>query len=139
MHRRLPKYLLFVLLLYWAAMFIATHIPSDSMPRQSAGLDKVFHFAAYAALAFMAGLLFRSLGQWTWRGALAIFVLGALYAALDEWLQPYFQRSADVRDWLADVAGIVCGLIAFYLVERLVWPKRVAKRRTIARRPPATF
>lgn len=137
LRRRLSTYLLIALALYWASMFVATHIPGDKMPEQTLGFDKVFHFAAYAALAWLAALLSWVVGWWNWKSATAIVIAAALYGAVDEWLQPYFHRSAELHDWLADVAGAVFGLLAFY-VSQTLWRRWYAKReQAIAPRPPA--
>ena len=136
MHRRLPKYLLLALVLYWAAMFVATHIPGDAMPEQSLGLDKLAHFTAYAILAWLAAMLLRVTGWWNWKTALAIVFVAAIYGAIDEWLQPYFDRHADVDDWLADMVGVAFGLLVFYFTQPLIWRWNVNRKKTIATRPP---
>jgi VanZ family protein len=134
MSRRLPKYLLAALLLYWAAMFVATHIPRDALPDPPLSSDKLLHFAAYAALAWLAALALRAARLWNWKTVAAIVVVGAAYAAIDEWLQPYFHRSAEAADWLADMAGIAFGLIVF----RFSGPHLVKwhRRRGAATAPP---
>lgn len=137
MARRLPKYLLVALALYWGAMFVATHIPGDALPEQEFGLDKVVHFGAYAALAWLAALALRTMGWLNWKTALATFFVAITYGAVDELLQPYFHRNADVADWVADAVGAALGLVAFYFTQPLL--RRVLGHRveTTATRPPA--
>jgi VanZ family protein len=137
MSRRLPKYVLLALALYWAAMFIATHIPGTSLPKPSLGLDKVVHFVGYAALAWLAALALRAMGYLNWKTVIAVVVVAAIYGAIDELLQPYFNRVCDLNDWLADVAGAIFGLIAFAMSWPLIARWRRARRGAIAPRPPA--
>jgi VanZ family protein len=118
MQRRLAKYLLIALLLYWAAMFVATHVPGSKIPEETFGFDKVVHFTAYAALAWLAATLLHVLGWWNWKTAMALVVVAAIYGGIDEWLQPYFDRNADIDDWIADMIGVAFGLAMF----RFVWP-----------------
>jgi VanZ family protein len=137
MHRRLPKYLLFALLLYWAAMFVATHIPGDKMPEQQVASDKLLHFIAYAALAWLAAMSLRALGRWGWKSAIALVIVAAMYGAVDEWLQPYFNRSAEVGDWVADMVGVGFGLLVFYFTQPLLWRIDAKRKKSTATSPPA--
>ena len=70
--------------------------------------DKAKHFVVYGGMAFM---LWLAMGK---RHAVLAFALVCSVGAADETLQ-YFTpgRTADVRDWLTDVAGAgVCLWIA---------------------------
>jgi VanZ family protein len=101
---------------YSIVLFTATHwpkLPSLDVP----GKDKTLHVVAYAILA---GLLLNVLARGTWlaRGvkiAAAAVVIVAVAGALDEWTQPYFGRTCDLFDWLADMAGAVGVSIAYLL------------------------
>jgi len=94
--------------------------------------DKVAHFLAYvvlgAALAWgRRGTRSRSTGWMA--GALSslpvLLVLGALFAASDEWHQSFVPgRDPSVWDFAADLLGIVVGL---WVVGR--WAQRVLSRR----------
>ncbi len=70
--------------------------------------DKVAHFCLYAVLGIALG--------YAWSRApklmahTLIIALGALYGVTDEWHQWYVPgRVADVRDWVADVMGLLVG------------------------------
>lgn len=72
--------------------------------------DKAIHLVEYAVFAL---LLWRALAQddfhrFTWKRAMGVAVTGALYGALDETYQSIIPgRYSSIRDWYADVAGIL--------------------------------
>jgi len=57
-----------------------------------------------------------------WRRAEVWWILFVMicYGAIDEWLQSYVERGADVMDFFANFAGTVAGLIILWLVS--FWP-----------------
>ena len=79
--------------------------PGDDVPLAPPGVDKVIHLALFATLALT--------GRWAGirQGVLATLLVG--YAAVSEVLQDLtpLDRSASVADWIADVAGILLGLL----------------------------
>lgn len=98
-----------LLALYWLTLLTLTHVPKLPPVGQQVN-DKLAHFLAYGALA---GLLFVTL--WVCkpdmrRLPLAVVVLCLAYGAFDEWTQPFFGRSWELNDWLADAAGVVVAL-----------------------------
>lgn len=88
--------------------------------------DKVAHFGAYAALG---ALLWWAAAGLAARTAAAVAVaLGGLYGAADEVHQRFVPgRSADIRDWAADLAGVAAAVAIAWALSR---------RRS--RRPPET-
>ena len=81
--------------------------PADDVPSSPPGVDKLVHLLLFAALA----------GSGRWAGARA-GVLGALlvlYAAASEVVQGLsaLERSASVADWVADLVGVLVGLLAW--------------------------
>ena len=107
-------------LLYWLAIFWATHVPGSLVP-QAAGFDKWAHFFAYAGLAVVLALA----ASVIWRPGLATYVgvwlVAASYGALDELTQLLVPgRSADVRDWLADIGGAGLGIVMFHVAMSLL-------------------
>lgn len=54
--------------------------------------------------------------------ALAVSLSG--FGAAIELIQPYFGRSDDIRDWIADVIGISVGLLIVTLVRKLMLLRR---------------
>jgi VanZ family protein len=110
---------------YVVALFASTHLPLPAIVEELPASDKDLHLAAYAVLALLVGF---------WRGTATLATPGRLagvsaglliYAAFDEVLQGPVGRSPDVRDWLADAAGIIIGLCAA-LVLRRQWTARFA-------------
>lgn len=98
---------------YWVFLFCVTHFPKLSFgthaPRDT---DKAAHFMAFALLAFVFWRFNESLGRplsarFVWFAAPILIA----YAALDEYLQRYVNRSPDLIDWLWDSAGVVAVLI----------------------------
>ena len=71
--------------------------------------DKLVHFCYYGVMAL---LLAHGVGRrWLWLP----LVLVPLVGALDEWHQLYVPgRDASVYDWMADVAGTVAFVYAYY-------------------------
>lgn len=69
------------------------------------GIDKVLHFAAFGILASWFGALVRPS-----RYPALVVTLAGLGLAIEllQWLTGY--RSAELLDWVADVAGIAAGL-----------------------------
>ena len=74
---------------------------------------KVEHFLYYGSMAF---LLARGLGRrWFWIALLAVPLVGAL----DEWHQLYVPgRDASVYDWVADGAGTLAFVYAYWRAAR---------------------
>jgi hypothetical protein len=86
--------------------------PGPAVPLTPTGVDKVVHVSLFAALALT--------GRWAGirRGVLATLL--PVYAAASELLQelPGLQRDASLGDLVADVAGVLGGLLLWGLVER---------------------
>jgi hypothetical protein len=86
--------------------------PGPAVPSTPTGVDKVVHVSLFAVLALT--------GRWAGirRGVLAALL--PVYAAASELLQelPALQRDASLGDLVADVAGVLGGLLLWGLVER---------------------
>ena len=86
--------------------------PGSEVPSAPPGVDKVVHFSLFAALALT--------GRWAGvrRGVLATVLV--LYAAVSEVLQAVLpiQRDGTPGDWVADVLGVLLGLLVWAAVER---------------------
>jgi VanZ family protein len=106
-----------------AAVILAlSRIPPDDLPSVPLfpGADKIIHLMEYLVLG---ALLFRSMaydfsGNPVWVAIIAL-VAGAWFGALDEWQQGFFGRTPDLRDWVADVLGVVLGIAWVFFVNRL--------------------
>ena len=98
---------------YWVFLFCVTHFPKLSFgPRAPRNTDKAAHFIAFALLAFAFWRFNQSFGRplsarFVWFAAPILIA----YAALDEYLQRFVNRSPDITDWLLDSAGIAATLI----------------------------
>lgn len=91
---------------YWVFLFTSTHLPrlsfGEHAPRWA---DKAAHLAGYGLLAFLFWRFVETFARPTPRLAWIALLLIAVYGALDECLQAFVSRGADVRDWACDVAG----------------------------------
>ena len=67
------------------------------------GSDKLFHFMAFATLAFPLARTGRF-------DLLPVFVGASAFGAIIELIQPTFNRSADLNDWVADTLGVLVGI-----------------------------
>ena len=86
--------------------------PLDQPPPAPEGSDKLVHFIAFAALAFPLARTGRF-------GLMPVFIGASAYGGIIELIQPSFNRSADVNDWVADVVGVVLGVGCGLLYRRL--------------------
>lgn len=102
---------------YWIALFVGTHIPLGKLPVPE-GSDKVMHFGAYFGLQFLLLLwlaLRAPLTRVRWTAAIGmVFVFGIV----DEVLQPYVNRHADVNDCIADWCGAILAATLFAVMAR---------------------
>ena len=72
--------------------------------------DKAEHLLEYGifALLFWRALAQNEVQRFTWKRAIAVALTGAAYGALDETYQSIVPgRDSSIRDWYADVAGIL--------------------------------
>ena len=76
------------------------------------GIDKLVHLTAFAALVF-------PLARTNRVSLLLIFMGASAFGGLIELIQPTFNRSADLNDWIADILGVMLG-IALGLIYRRV-------------------
>lgn len=107
-------------LLCLASAFVVTHMPPPKVPARPLINDKVLHFTGFAALGIVG--IWRLTGdsrRITGLAAMASFVGLALYGVIDEATQPYFGRSCEFGDWVADVCGAAAGTLAALACLRL--------------------
>ena len=96
-------------LLWIGVILTATSLP-NAPAAPAAGVDKLGHLAMYGVLGM---LVLRAAwdGPPTPRSVVLMLAAIALFAAADEWHQQFIPgRSAEVADWLADVAGATLGI-----------------------------
>jgi len=110
------------IVLYWPAVFIASHIPFPQWAVQTKVTDKSLHYFAYLILVF---LLWFAVNPWkkaNWRKPAAWWVLFVvvLYGVLDEWLQSFVGRNVDIKDFFASLTGSITGLVLLSIFP--FWP-----------------
>ena len=86
--------------------------PLEAPPPASEGSDKLVHLVAFAALAFPLARTGRY-------GLLPVFIGASAFGGAIELIQPSFNRSADLNDWVADVVGVILGIGLGLLYGRL--------------------
>jgi VanZ family protein len=105
---------------YWCALFVATHVPLPAgLP--GAGLDKLYHAVAYAGLALLLSTVWSLWRRPSWKSYFLVLATIAAYGLLDEWGQMHVPgRSADVKDWIADLIGGVIGVTLHWIGAALI-------------------
>ena len=107
---RLRRFVWAITLVYWAAAFIMTHLPSRHVPTIPAS-DKLEHFLGYGLLG---GCLFLALRLSGVRSVgVKVLAMLLVYGMIDEWLQllPFVGRDCEFGDWCADVAGAATAVV----------------------------
>ena len=77
--------------------------PLEAPPPAPEGSDKLVHFVAFAALAIPLARTGRI-------GLLPVFIGASAFGGAIELIQPSFNRSADINDWIADIVGVILGI-----------------------------
>ena len=100
----MPKNLdIFLILFLKALLTVAMLWPLEVPPNAPNGGDKLIHFIAFVALVFPLG--------YTGRFEMLTLLIGAsCFGGIVELIQPSFNRSADVNDWIADMLGVLIGV-----------------------------
>ena len=94
------------------ALSVAMLWPLEAPPSAPEGSDKLVHLIAFAALAFPLARTGRF-------GLLPLFIGASAFGGAIELIQPSFNRSADVNDWVADVVGVILGIGCGLLYRRM--------------------
>lgn len=82
---------------------VATLWPINQLPKAPDGTDKVLHLIAFTVLAFPLASTGRI-------GLIPVFIGASIFGGLIEIIQPFVGRSADMKDWIADIAGVTLGI-----------------------------
>jgi VanZ family protein len=112
---------------YFLLLFIGTHLPAERLESVATVYDKWLHFGGYAVLTIvvLAGWEV-TIGTLQPKHYFAVWLAGTLYGAFDEVTQTPVGRSCDINDWMADVLGILCGLLTYRLGREVVL--RISRR-----------
>lgn len=124
---RFRRWLSVLVLGYFMALFVGTHIPRVPQGLTPGLSDKHLHFLAYGGLAFLIAARRSCSRRMTWRHYAILWLIIAAYGALDELLQIPVGRDAEVADWLMDIAGAAAGLLACEFLTRWVSSRSFAK------------
>jgi VanZ family protein len=104
---------------YWLSLFVATHWPKQYLGLPGGNVDKFIHFSAFALLALLAVATWEvAAGRLTPTHLVCMWIVLAVYAALDEGTQRAVGRDASMGDWLADAIGVAAGLLVFVIARR---------------------
>ena len=82
---------------------IAMLWPMGQPPQAPDGSDKIIHCIAFAGLAFPLARTGRI-------GLLPVLIGASVFGGAIELIQPSFNRSAEVNDLVADIAGVALGI-----------------------------
>lgn len=119
---RRTKYVWAALAVYWPVLFVLTHIPIFDVARKSGMSDKLMHVLAYMGLMVLVWWAVSPYERVDWRRPKAWLILAIVvwYGAVDEWLQGFVGRSADMVDFMADLGGTLTGLVLLAVLP--FWP-----------------
>ena len=77
--------------------------PMEQPPQTPEGSDKLVHFIAFAALVLPLAITRRI-------SLLSVFLGACAFGGAIELIQPIFNRSNDIKDWVMDVIGVIFGI-----------------------------
>ncbi len=103
---------------YAGLIFFLSSLPSSVVPNLGISFgDLIIHFLEYSVFGyFLALAIMQSPSKINWKNFLAVFIIGGLYAASDEYHQSFVEgRFSEVNDFLADSAGVILGLVMFVI------------------------
>ena len=103
---------IFLTIILTLILTVAMLWPLEAPPPAPEGSDKLVHFIAFAALVFPLARTGRF-------GLLPVFITASVYGGAIELIQPSFNRSADMNDWIADIIGVALGIGCGLLYRRI--------------------
>lgn len=117
--RRWRRFLLISCIALWVTALVVSHIPADELPEGPIS-DKGLHFIGFFVLTSWFHWTLLAYRHPTGRRIALVICVMALYAAFDEITQPMFNRYGDIRDWYADMTGIIAAVIVWevFLITR---------------------
>jgi len=120
-----------VVIFYMVLMFSLSSIPGQTLASMDIPFyDKLLHLIEYTIFGVIASwalVVKPELSEFP-RRLVAVLILGCGYAFIDEMYQ-YFvpERSSDILDFAADVAGIILGLTLY-----LIYNKWISRLRSVS-------
>lgn len=115
-----------VLTIYWIAIVILAHIPIPQVVYQAKVSDKWLHFLAYLNLVLLLWFSIHPDDKVRWhnKATWLVFLAVVVYGGIDELTQPYFGRTKDLADFVANAGGVAMGLAIFTFLA--FWPSLLA-------------
>lgn len=86
--------------------------------------DKTFHLLAFATLALPVATL-----QPRW--LLFMIPLFVIFGGVIEIIQPYFGRSCDFDDWIADIKGVMIGSLIGFVLSIVIQQMKIGRRSSV--------
>ena len=99
-------------LIVTAILTIAMLWPLEAPPSAPDRGDKLVHLVFFSALSFPLSRTGRF-------GLIPVFLGACAFGGVIELIQPSFNRSADVNDWIADIVGVAIGIVCGLVYRRL--------------------
>lgn len=108
-----------MLAIYWAGIFVVTHIPVPNWARNMGMNDKTMHFVAYMLFAFLLWFAVGFDEKVNWRKfkPWLILVIVLLYGVVDEVLQRFVGRGMDGFDFAANAGGVTVAMLTVTLLS----------------------
>lgn len=105
------------MIIYWLAVTIANILPINTFEKYQLN-DKLEHYLVYLVLTlfiFFSCVLQKRIAILRTHPFVSAFLFIAFYGMLNELIQLYVPgRFCDVKDWLADVAGALTGIVLLF-------------------------
>ncbi len=124
------------ILTFCAIVYLSLFKPSDGMKLQLfEGMDKVAHFCMYAGLSFIIWFEFFRVHEKrnSFKAFLAMFLIPLIFSGVMEIMQKELTtyRSADILDFLFNVAGVVFANVICFFVLRPVIDRKLKRKETL--------
>ncbi|MCK5846334.1 MAG: VanZ family protein [Bacteroidales bacterium] len=110
-------------LLWMVIILLLTGLPGNSFPKVSKWMDvfqpdKLIHIAMFFPFAWFWQSYLALINTPKKRAVLIVIFSGIVYASLTEVLQYYIfiGRNANIPDAIADIIGVIFGVIAFSII-----------------------
>jgi len=121
----------------WALfILILLGLPASDFPETSflniPNLDKIVHGGLFLVFVFLMAIGFYKQNSFSFINKNAVrlsITIGIIYGGITEILQGsvFTERTSDIFDLLADIAGCVIGFLLFCLLRNLNWKNKCFK------------
>lgn len=109
--------------LFWTLVILFLTLSEQSADKgwlsQIPHIDKVVHFGIFFIWSLFLSLCYRKHPFTEFLSSSSIILAGMLLGFITEYLQSYIpNRSADVLDFITDMAGIGAGLVFTFIIKK---------------------